>query len=279
MKSNVAIQNSVIIRPPTSWVSLDLNGLWKRRELLYFLIWRDIKVRYKQASLGIAWALIHPIVTVVVYGIFFGWIAKVPSDGFPYPIFAFSALLPWQLFSSIVSATSNSLIANQHLITKVNFPRLVLPIASAVVSLLDFAVAFLALTGMMWFYGIAPTNTVWMLPVFVMLAFTMAIGVGTWLSALNVSYRDVGHVIPFLLQVWLFATPIFYPMSLIPEEWHWLYGINPMVGVTEGFRWVLLGAGSIHGSLLVVSFVMAFVFVLSGLYFFRRAEQTFADVV
>lgn len=279
MKSNVAIQNSVIIRPPTSWVSLDLNGLWKRRELLYFLIWRDIKVRYKQASLGIAWALIHPIVTVVVYGIFFGWIAKVPSDGFPYPIFAFSALLPWQLFSSIVSATSNSLIANQHLITKVNFPRLVLPIASAVVSLLDFAVAFLALTGMMWFYGIAPTNTVWMLPVFVMLAFTMAIGVGTWLSALNVSYRDVGHVIPFLLQVWLFATPIFYPMSLIPEEWHWLYGINPMVGVTEGFRWVLLGAGSIHGSLLVGSFVMAFVFVLSGLYFFRRAEQTFADVV
>lgn len=279
MKPNVAAPNIVTIRPPTNWVPLDLNALWQRRELLYFLVWRDIKVRYKQASLGIAWALIHPIVTVATYGLFFGWLAKVPSDGFPYPIFAFSALLPWQLFSSSVTGSSNSLIANQQLITKVSFPRLLLPLATVAVVLIDFAIAFLALLTMMVFYHIRPTSSVWALPLFALLAVLMALGIGMWLSALNVRYRDIGYVVPFLLQTWLFMTPIFYPISLIPEQWRWFYGLNPMVGVVEGFRWALLGTGTRPGTELVVSFAMAVILFISGMYFFRRAEQLFADVV
>jgi lipopolysaccharide transport system permease protein len=273
------MRESVTIRPAKSWVSLDLKGLWQRRELVYFLVWRDIKVRYKQTSLGMAWALIHPIVTLTIYGVFFGWIAKVPSEGLPYPIFAFSALLPWQLFSSIVTASSNSLVANQHLITKVSFPRLVLPISSAAVSLVDFSLAVLALVGMMAFYGIAPTWQFLMAPFLIALVLILGIGVGTWLSALNVRYRDVSHVVPFFLQVWLFATPIFYPLSLIPERLRGLYCLNPMVGIAEGFRWAMLGAGRPDALLMVVSLTVGLLAIVSGAYFFRRAEQTFADVV
>jgi homopolymeric O-antigen transport system permease protein len=258
---------------------LNPGALWARRELLYFLIWRDIKVRYKQTFLGAVWALVHPVVTVIVYGTFFGWLAKIPSEGLPYPVFAFSALLPWQLFSSSVTASSNSLVANQQLITKVNFPRLVLPIATVAIVLVDFAIAMLALCAMMLFYGMVPTKMVWTLPAFVLLSVTMALGVGTWLSAINVRFRDIGHIVPFLLQTWMFATPIFYPIGLIPEQWRSLYALNPMVGVIEGFRWALFGSGPGPGPELIGSVVMAFVLLLSGMYFFRRVEQTFADVV
>ena len=279
MPSSPSLRQRVVIRPLGGWVPLDLATLWARRELLYFLVWRDIKVRYKQTFLGAVWALVHPIVTVIVYGTFFGWLARIPSDGLPYPVFAFSALLPWQLFSSSVTASSNSLVANQQLITKVSFPRLVLPFATAAIVLVDFAIALFALCAMMLFYGTMPTKMVWTLPMFILLSVTMALGVGAWLSAINVRFRDIGHLIPFMLQTWMFATPIFYPISLIPEQWRWLYGLNPMVGVVEGFRWALLGSGPGPGPELIGSAVMAVLLLVSGMYFFRRVEQTFADVI
>jgi lipopolysaccharide transport system permease protein len=269
----------VLIKPSSGWAPLNLKDLWGYRELLYFLVWRDIKVRYKQTVLGIAWAIIQPLFTMIVFSIFFGWLAKVPSDGVPYPIFAYCALLPWQLFAYSLAESSNSLVANQNLITKVYFPRLVMPLSSTLAGLLDFVIASTVLLVMMLFYGIAPTSAVWALPLFVLLALVTALGVGMWLSALNVEYRDVRYTLPFLTQFWLFVTPIAYPSSLVPEVWRMLYGLNPMAGVVEGFRWVLLGSGKGPDSMLAVSALASLTLFVSGLYYFRRMERTFADTV
>lgn len=268
-----------VIRPSKGWAALDLAALWRYRELIFFLSWRDIKVRYKQTALGIAWAVIQPVSTMVVFSLFFGQLAGIPSDGLPYPIFAYCALLPWQLFAYSLTESSNSLVANQNLITKVYFPRLVIPISSVLASLVDFVIAFGVLVGLMGYYHIAPTQAAWTLPLFVLLAVSLALGVGLWLSALNVRYRDVRYTLPFLTQVWLVATPIAYPSSLVPEQWRALYGINPMAGVVEGFRWALLGTGKAPGNMLAVSALATLVIFVSGLYYFRRMERIFADTV
>lgn len=269
----------VIIRPTHGWVPLNLADLWRYRELLYFLTWRDIKVRYKQTLLGAAWAVIQPFFTMVVFSIFFGRLAKVPSEGIPYPIFAYCALLPWQLFAHSLTESGNSLVANERLITKVYFPRLVIPMSAVLAGLLDFAIAFVVLIGMMLFYGIVPTMAIATLPLFLLLAVTTALGVGLWLSALNVQYRDVRYTIPFLTQFWLFATPVAYSSSLVPEALRPLYGLNPMAGVVEGFRWALLGKAEGPGALLAVSAIVTVLVFVGGLYYFRRMEKIFADVV
>ena len=279
MNNQISAVPIVLIKPSSGWVPLKLKDLWEYRELLYFLVWRDIKIRYKRTALGGAWAIIQPFFTMVVFSIFFGWLVKVPSDGLPYPIFAYSALLPWQLFASSLASSSNSLIASENLITKVYFPRLVIPLAVTVVSLLDFTIASMMLLGMMAFYHIVPTDAVWTLPLFVLLAMATALGVGIWLSVLSVQYRDVRHTIPYLTQLWLFVTPIVYPSSLVPEQWRTLYGLNPMTGVVEGFRWALLGTGNLPGPMLMVSVLMTLVLLLSGMYYFRRMEQSIADIV
>lgn len=268
----------LVMKPASGWVSLDFHALWEYRELLYFLTWRDIKVRYKQTVLGAAWAIIQPLTVMVVFSIFFGLLAKIPSDGLPYPIFAFSALLPWQLFAHALTESSHSLIANEKLITKIYFPRLIIPLSAVLAGLVDFAFAFIVLLGMMVFYGIVPHN-LWILPFFVLLALLAALGVGLWLSALNVQYRDVRYTIPFLTQVWFFISPVAYPTSLVPESWRFLYSLNPMVGVVEGFRWVLLGKAQSPRPLLLVSVAVVTLLLMSGLYYFRRMEKTFADVI
>ena len=267
------------IRPEQGIAPLDLRELWEYRELLYFLAWRDIKVRYKQTVLGAAWAIIQPFFMMVVFSLFFGRLAHVPSDGLPYPIFAFCALLPWQLFAHSLSESSNSLVANERLITKVYFPRLLVPISSVLGGLVDFAIAFVILLLMMAWYGIRPTWAIVALPGFILLAMASALGAGLWLSALNVRYRDVRYTLNFLIQIWLLATPVAYPSSLIPERWRALYGLNPMAGVVEGFRWALLGKGEAPGALLAVSGVVVIVILIGGLYYFRRMEAEFADVV
>lgn len=268
-----------LIRPSRGWVSLKLAELWKYRELLYFLTWRDIKVRYKQTVIGAAWAIIQPFFAMVVFSIFFGQLAKIPSDGIPYPIFTYCALLPWQLFAHALNESSNSLVANQGLITKVYFPRLVIPVAPVLAGLVDFCIAFLVLIGMMLYYGIMPTFAIFTIPLFLILAVATALSVGLWLSALNVEYRDVRYTIPFLTQFWLFATPVAYPSSLVPESWRALYGLNPMAGVVEGFRWALLGKADGPGALLTVSVFVVIILLIGGLYYFQRMERTFADVV
>lgn len=267
------------IEPSRGWINLNLRDLWEYRELLYFLVWRDVKVRYKQTAIGAGWAILQPFMTMVVFTIFFGKLAKIPSDGIPYPVFAFAALLPWQIFAHSLNESSNSLVANKNLITKVYFPRLVIPISAVLAGLVDFAIAFVVLLGMMFYYGIVPTAAAWTLPLFVMLAVATALAVGLWLSALNVEYRDVRYTIPFLTQFWMFATPIAYPSSLVPEAWRPFYGLNPMAGVVEGFRWALLGKEQGPGALLWVSVAAVAVMLVGGLYYFRRMEKTFADVV
>ena len=269
----------LVIRPSKGWVPINLGDLWRYRELVVFLAWRDISVRYKQTVLGAAWAIIQPFFTMLVFSVFFGSLGKIPSDGLPYPVFAFCALLPWQLFAYSLGESGNSLVANQNLITKVYFPRVVIPISATLGGLLDFVIAFMVLLGMMLFYHIQPTSAVWTLPFFVLLAVLTALGAGLWLSALNVEYRDVRYTIPFLTQFWMFITPIAYPSSIVPEQWRTLYGINPMVGVVEGFRWALLGTGSPPGPLMAVSVLAALLMLVSGLYYFRRMERTFADKV
>jgi lipopolysaccharide transport system permease protein len=266
------------IRPSKGFLSLKLRDVWEYRELLYFLVWRDIKVRYKQTVLGAAWAVIQPFMTMVVFSVFFGRLAKVPSDGVPYPVFAFAALLPWQLFAFALTESSNSLVGSQNLITKVYFPRLVIPLASVLAGLVDFAISFLVLLSLMLYYGIRPTAAVAWLPLFVLLALATALSVGLWLSALNVKYRDVRYTIPFLTQFWLFVTPVAYPSSMIPERWRALYGLNPMAGVVEGFRWALLGKSGGPGMLLWVSVAAVLTLLTGGLFYFRRMESTFADI-
>lgn len=267
------------IEPSRGWVSLKLHELWEYRELLYFLTWRDIKVRYKQTVLGAAWAIIQPFFTMVVFSLFFGKLAKIPSDGIPYPIFCYTALVPWTFFANGLSQSSNSLVGSANLIKKVYFPRLVVPISSVFSGVVDFVLAFVVLIGMILFYGIIPTINIFWLPFLLLLSFVTALGVGLWLSALNVEYRDVRYVVPFLTQFWMFATPIAYPSSLLSEPWRTIYGLNPMVGVVEGFRWALLGTRTAPGPVIVVSSLAALAVLISGAFYFRRMEKTFADVV
>ncbi|HEX8272969.1 MAG TPA: ABC transporter permease [Longimicrobiaceae bacterium] len=267
------------IRASKGWSAPDLRELWRYRELLYFLVWRDVKVRYKQTALGAAWAILQPAATMVVFSLFFGRLAKVPSDGVPYPVFAFTALVPWTLFANGLALSTQSLVQGQNLLKKVYFPRLAIPLAAVLSGLVDFALAFAVLVAMLAFYGIAPgMEALWIVPLLV-LALATSLGAGLWLSALNVRYRDVGYVVPFLVQLWLFATPIAYPSSLLEEPWRTVYGINPMVGVVEGFRWALLGTGSAPGGALAVSSLAAAALLAGGAFYFRRLERTFADVV
>jgi lipopolysaccharide transport system permease protein len=268
-----------VIEPSRGWLSLNLRDLWEYRDLLFFLAWRDISVRYKQTVLGAAWAVIQPFFSMVVFSLFFGRLAKIPSEGVPYPIFSYAALLPWHYFATAMTSSSDSLIGSQNLLTKVYFPRLVIPLASVIPAMVDFAIAFVVLLGMMLFYHIAPTwNIVW-LPAFLLLALVTALGVGLWLSAMNVKYRDIRYAVPFLVQFWMFASPVTYPSSLVPETWRALYGLNPLAGVIEGFRWALLGTQTAPGPMTAVSALAALLLLLSGAFYFRRMEKTFADVV
>lgn len=269
----------VRIEPSTGWVSLRLRELWEYRELAYFLVWRDVKVRYKQTALGAAWALLQPFLTMVVFAVFFGRLAKMPSDGVPYPIFAYAALVPWTFFANALTQASNSLVGSASLIKKVYFPRLIVPVAAVLSGIVDFALAFAVLLIMMAGYHVGFTLRLLFIPLFVGLTVTTALGVALWLSALNVQYRDVRYLLPFLTQFWLFATPVAYPSSLLSEPWRTVYGINPMVGVVEGFRWALLNTGSAPGPMLLVSSLVSVVLVVGGAYNFRRLERTFADRV
>jgi lipopolysaccharide transport system permease protein len=267
------------IAPPGGWLSVDLKELWGARELLYFFVWRDIKVRYKQTAIGAAWVVIQPFMTMVVFSLFFGKLAKIPSNGLPYPIFYYSALLPWTYFAGALQQATNVVVDQQHVITKVYFPRLVLPLSAVTSGLLDFAISFLVFVGLMFWYHIKPGPALLLFPLFLLLAFLTALGVGLWLSTLNALYRDVRYVVPFLVQFWLFASPVAYPSSLVPERWRWLYGLNPMAGVIEGFRWSLTGQGQPPTLMLAASFAAVVLLVVGGMFFFHRMEGTIADVV
>jgi lipopolysaccharide transport system permease protein len=274
-----AVVPTIVIRPSSGWISLKLGDLWEYRELLYFLVWRDIKVRYKQTVLGAAWAIIQPFCSMVVFSLFFGKLAKMPSDGIPYPIFAYAGLVPWAFFANGLAQSANSLVDSANLIRKIYFPRLTIPIANVLAGLVDFALAFAVLLGMMAWYRIYPTERLVWLPLFLLLALVTALGVGLWLSVLNVEYRDIRYTVPFITQFWMFATPIVYPSSLLKEPWRTIYGLNPMVGVVEGFRWALLGTKTAPGPTIAVSGAASVLLLLGGAFYFRRMEKTFADVV
>jgi len=267
------------IEPSRGWISIGLKDLWQHRELLFFLAWRDVKVRYKQTALGAAWAVIQPLFTMLLFTLIFGRLAKVPSDGIPYPLFSYTALLPWQLFAYALTESSNSVVANERLITKVYFPRLIVPLASILAGLVDFAIAFVLVIGMMIWYRVMPTWTVLTLPFFVIFTILTALAVGLWLSALNVQYRDVRYTLTFIVQFWLIASPVAYSATLVPARWRPFYGLNPMAGVIEGFRWALLGKSPAPGAMLWVSVAVVAVVLVGGLYYYRRMEKTFADVV
>ena len=268
-----------VIRSSHGWVSLQLRELFEYRELLYFLTWRDIKVRYKQTALGVLWAILQPLLTMIVFSLFFGRLAKIPSDGIPYPIFAFAALVPWTFFAAGLGQSSSSLVGSANLLKKVYFPRLAIPIAAVLGGLVDFVLGFVVLIVLMFYYGRVPTANVVLVPAFVLLALVTSLGVGFWLSALSVEYRDVRFVVPFITQFWMLATPIAYSSTLLPEPWRTIFALNPMVGVVEGFRWALLGTRSELGPIALVSALMAVLILVSGAYYFRRMERTFADRV
>jgi lipopolysaccharide transport system permease protein len=267
------------IQPSKGWIGLGLRDLWKYRELLYFFVWRDLRVRYKQTAFGAAWAIIQPFLTMLVFSLFFGRLAGVPSDGLPYPVFAFAALVPWTYFANVVIRAANTVVDQSSMISKVYFPRLLLPATPLVGELLDLGIGLLVLGGVMLFYGLVPPVQVVLLPLFLLLAVAAALAVGIWLASLNALYRDVRYVVPFLVQLWLFATPVVYPSSLVPDPWRVLYGLNPMAGVIEGFRWSLLGAGQPPGPFVAVSVAVVAALLAGGLAYFRRTERVFADVV
>jgi lipopolysaccharide transport system permease protein len=270
----------VVIEPRRGWIGLNLPELVRYRELLYFLVWRDVKVRYKQTLLGALWAILQPVITMLVFSLFFGQLADMPSDGVPYPLFAYAALVPWSFFATGLTQASNSLVVGANLLRKVYFPRMAMPTASVLAGVVDAGLAFVVLLGMMLFYGYVPAAAaVLVLPALCLLAFVTSLGAGLWLSALNVQFRDVRYVIPFLVQIWLLATPIAYPSSLLSDTWRPLYALNPMVGVVEGFRWALLGTDTAPGPMILVSSVAALLLLVSGLFVFRRMERNFADVV
>lgn len=269
-----------VIRPSGRFAAVDIAELWRHRELLFFFTWRDIIVRYKQTYLGFVWAIIQPVFLMVVFSIFFGRLAGVPSEGVPYPIFAYAALLPWTFFANALTRGSGSLVANANLLRKVYFPRLVLPVSALVSGLVDFAIASSVLLGLMIYFGVYPSLAgLAFLPVLVALVLVTALGVALWLAALNVTFRDIQQAMPFLVQVWLFATPVVYPSTIVPERWHGVLGLNPMSGIIEGFRWALLGTGEGPGLMLGVSALVSAALVLGGVFYFRRAERSFADVI
>jgi len=267
------------ITPPGGWFDLSLRELWHARELAYFFVWRDIKVRYKQTAIGAAWAVFQPLLTMAIFTLFFGRLARMPSDGLPYPLFYYCALLPWIYFAASLQNATNVVVEQQRVITKVFFPRLVLPLSAVASPLLDFAIGFLFLALMMVYYGTRPALSLVLLPLFLALAILTALGVGLWLSALNAIYRDIRYVVPFLVQFWMFASPVAYPSSLVPERWRWLYGLNPMAGVIEGFRWALTGHGNPPSSLLTASSAAVLLLVASGTLYFQKMEGIIADVV
>ena len=269
---------TLIIRPPRKWVPVDFHELWNYRELLTSFTMRDIRIRYKQTALGFAWAIIQPLFMMIIFTVIFGGFAKIPSDGVPYPLFSFAALLPWMLFSEGLTRSTMSMVANSNIMTKVYFPRLIMPISGILSPLVDFVVSLAILVVMMAYYGFVPTWNVIFLPFFVLLALATSLGVGLWLSALNVKYRDFQYTVPFLIQIWMYASPVVYPASMIPESIRYLYGLNPMVGVIEGFRWALLGT-DIPGSIILVSVVVVMVLLVSGMFYFRWMEQYYADIV
>jgi lipopolysaccharide transport system permease protein len=271
---------TIYIKPTTGLAALNLRDLWTFRELVFFMIWRDIKVRYKQTLLGAAWAVIQPVMTMLVFNFLFGNVAKVPTDGIPYPIFSFAGLLPWGLFTTALNTASRSLTSNHNMISKVYFPRLVLPMASVLGGLVDFAIAFVIMGGMMAYYKVTPTlDALWAVPVFILLTIVTALGVALWLSAINVQYRDVGYALPFLTQFWLFVTPVAYSSTVISDKWQMVYALNPMAGVVNGFRWALLGKGSAPDALVAISTAIALLVLVSGLIYFRNMERTFADTI
>lgn len=271
---------TIYIKPAHGLAALNLRDLWTYRELVYFMIWRDLKVRYKQTALGAAWAILQPLLTMLVFTFLFGNIAKLGSDGVPYPLFAYTALLPWGLFATALNSASRSLTSNHNMITKTYFPRLVLPMASVLGGLVDFAIAFVILIGLMIYFGITPGwNALWALPLFTLLSIVTALGVALWLSAINVQYRDVGYALPFISQFWMFLTPIAYSSSVVSEKWQFVYALNPMAGVVNGFRWALLGSGNPPDILVAVSAVIALVILFTGLIYFRNMERTFADTI
>jgi lipopolysaccharide transport system permease protein len=272
-----------VIERSRGWAKLNLKAVWQYRELLYFLVWRDVKVRYKQTALGVLWILLQPVVSMIIFSLLFGRLLKVPSGGVPYPIFAFAALLPWNYFASSLTKSSSSLVGSANLITKVYFPRLIIPFSSVLSGLIDFAVAFVVLIVLMLIYGLAVTPSILLLPVFLLVAALTALGFGLWLAALNVRYRDIQYLVPFLVQMWMYATPVVYGSTLIPERFRFLLGLNPMTAAVEGFRWALLGdaapASQTSPWLFVVSLAMMIIMLITGLIFFRRTERTFADIV
>ena len=269
----------ITIAPSRGWVSLRVGEFWQYRELLYFLVWRDVKVRYKQTALGATWAIIQPVLTMLVFSVFFGRLAKMPSDGVPYPLFAYAALVPWTFFANALTQASNSLVGSAALIKKVFFPRLIVPVASVLSGIIDFLLAFSVLVVLMTWYGLGVSPKLLWLPLFALQALVAALAVSLWLSALNVEYRDVRYIVPFVTQFWLFATPVAYPSSLLSEPWRTVYGLNPMVGVVEGFRWALLDTGAAPGPMFAVSSLTSLALLVGGAYYFRRLERTFADRV
>lgn len=269
---------TIVIRPPRKWVPVDFKELWEYRELLYFFTWRDVKLRYKQTGLGIAWAIIQPLFLMIVFSLFFGGLAQIPSDGVPYPLFSLAALLPWTLFAEGMTRSTISMVSNANIMTKVYFPRLIMPVASIMSPLVDFCVAFGILIIMMAYYGFVPTLNVIFLPLLVVFAMMTSLAVGLWLSALNVKYRDFQYTVPFLIQIWMFASPVVYPASMVPEQFRFLYALNPMTGVIEGFRWALLGTNP-PTTMIFISLGVVIALLVSGVFYFRRMEQYFADIV
>jgi lipopolysaccharide transport system permease protein len=268
----------ITVKPSQGWAALNLRDLWIYRELIYFMTWRNLKVRYKQTLLGAFWAILRPFLSMVVFSIFFGGLAQVPSDNIPCPIFSYSGLLPWELFSVALVHASQSLVQSSNMITKIYFPRVILPLASVLSGLVDFMIAFVVLLGMMLYYHITPTAAVWTLPLFLLLALVTGLGVSLWLSAMNVMYRDINYILPFLNQLWMYITPIVYSSTLVPANWQYVYAINPMAGVVQGFRWALLGTNP-PGPMIWVSVAVAIGLLISGLFYFRRMEHIFADNV
>ena len=267
------------IRPSGGWISLNLREIWEYRELIYFFVWRDLKVRYRQTILGVSWAVLQPFLTMVILSLFFGRLAKIPSDGLPYPVFSYAALVPWTFFANSLTTASNSIISSSNMLKKIYFPRMTLPIAAVLSGLVDLFLALLVLLGMMLVYGLVPTANVLWLPALLLLTLVTSLGASLWLSAMNVQFRDVRYAVPFLIQAWMFATPVAYPSSLLSEPWKTVYGLNPMAGVVEGSRWALLGTDTAPGLIILVSTLVAVALLLSGAYYFRRMEKSFADIV
>jgi len=282
VESATAVADSppeIVIEAGERWFDLRLRDLWQYRELLLFLVWRDVKVRYKQTALGAAWAVLQPLLAMLVFTLVFGRLAKLPSDNIPYPLFVYTALLPWQLFAFALTESSNSLVANQHLIRKVYFPRVIIPVSAVLVGLVDFTISLSVLGAMMIYYGVHPAATALLFIPFLLLAIFTALGIGLWLSALNIQYRDVKYVVPFLTQFWMFATPVAYSSKLVPPQWRTLYGLNPMAGVVDGFRWAVLGTGTASNAMILISIAVVLFVLIGGLAYFRRMERTFADMV